>query len=367
LRKNAWPGKAALSIGLATALLYTLGCGVGNTPPKPPLNTYLYVGAVSQLTPINPSSSGSITQFKVESDGALTTLNTTTLNNTATGNSLFSTVAVSPGSQYLLASGAYGISEFGIGSDGILGATAIPPTGGTALAFTPDAQFVFAANNADNTLNSYGLSASGVLTPINTVTTGGYPTYVAVDGSGKFAYVANSNDGTISEYTISAGGVLSDNGSISTGGNNPGSLAVSPGGFLYCANDNSGSVSRFSIDGSSGALTLLSNYTMSPRVSLFQVSFDPAGAYAYINTPTALLAQLRVDEITGALTSNGTTTIFGGANSEGVDPSGRFLFTANADGTVSQFIISSTGALIPNGSVSLGVNMIGETLAFAQR
>ena len=85
MRKNAWPGKAALSIGLATGLLYTLGCGVGNTPPKPPMNTYLYVGAVSQLTPINPSSSGSITQFKVESDGALTTLNVYDACSNATG------------------------------------------------------------------------------------------------------------------------------------------------------------------------------------------------------------------------------------------------------------------------------------------
>ena len=94
--------------------------------------------------------------------------------------------------------------------------------------------------------------------------------------------------------------------------------------------------------------------------------FDPAGTKAYVGDAPEI-AQFRVDGTTGSLTSNGITLTPGDALWGGVDPSGRFLFTANVDGTVSQFIIGSTGALIPNGSAYLGVNMAGETLAFAQQ
>ena len=74
-----------------------------------------------------------------------------------------------------------------------------------------------------------------------------------------------------------------------------------------------------------------------------------------------------VDGPTGALTRNGTMSLPNGALGGGVDSSGRFVFTAGVDGTVSQFIISNKGKLIPNGWLSLGENMVGETLAFAQR
>jgi hypothetical protein len=34
---------------------------------------------------------------------------------------------------------------------------------------------------------------------------------------------------------------------------------------------------------------------------------------------------------------------------------------------VQEFVISSAGTLIPNGSLSLGLNFVGTTLTFAQR
>jgi hypothetical protein len=73
-----------------------------------------------------------------------------------------------------------------------------------------------------------------------------------------------------------------------------------------------------------------------------------------------------VDPSSGSLTSNGTLPTPNNNIWGQVDPSGKFLFTTNVDFTVSEYIISSSGMLVPNGSVSLGNNMQGITLAFAQ-
>jgi 6-phosphogluconolactonase len=190
-----------------------------------------------------------------------------------------------------------------------------------------------------------------------------------VDRSGRFAYVSNWNDGSISEYAVSVGGALAPNGSVSTGGFNPLDLAVFPSGaFLYCANENSGSVAGYSIDASTGELTLVHQYVIwvQPQGGPLWITFDPNGAYAYVGNDQQI-AEFTVDQTTGALASNGTIPTPNAGLWGGVDPSGRFVFTTGDNGTVSRFIISNAGTLTPSGSVSLGPNMIGQVLTFAQR
>jgi 6-phosphogluconolactonase (cycloisomerase 2 family) len=359
VQNNTRPSRAALSIGIAAALLSTLGCGVRTMPQS----TYLYVGQVF-VPPVSSVRIGSIAQFRVEADGTLTALNPST--NVPSVIPFFA-AAVAPSRQHLfILNGA--ISEFEIDSDGSLTPNAAPAATGSSVAFTPNGELAVIANPTDATLGSYALSSSGALTPVNSVATGSFPQYAVVDGSGQFAYVTSWKDHTVSEYTISASGILAPNGSVATGGHNPRALVVSPKGFLYCANVNSRSVTEFSIDESTGALTLVNNYPIwvEPKPGPLWISFNPTGTYAFVGN-LAEIAQFRVDGPTGALTRNGTTSIPNGALGGGVDSSGRFVFTAGVDGTVSQFIISNKGTLIPNGWVSLGENMVGETLAFAQR
>lgn len=372
MKNNSWRTRAAISIGLAAALVLTLGCGARTTPLSTP-STYLYVGGATLSPDPNNPPMGSVSQFRVESDGMLTALATS-----STGSLLPNVAKVDPGNQYLFTGDMYlsntsgTISEFVIGSDGTLTATAPPTTAGNVVAFAPNGQFAFVAQGIGGGLSSYSLDASGVLTPINAVATSINPGYLAVDGTGRFAYLAELADGTlgegtISEYTVSSGGALATNGSISTGGYEPLAIAFSSGGFLYCGNRYSGSVIAFSVDTSTGALTLVNNFSIwAPPTNLVWIAFDPTGTYAYVSNQLEI-AQFTVDETTAALSSNGVTLTPNGALWGGVDPSGKFLFTANADGTVSQFIISSTGTLITNGSVSLGPNMVASTLTFAQR
>jgi len=359
VQNNTRPSRAALSIGIAAALLCTLGCGVRSTPQ----NNYLYVGQVF-VPPVSRVRIGSVAQFRVETDGTLTALNPSTAVQSVIP---FFAAAVAPSRQHLFILNGP-ISEFEIGSDGTLTPNAAPGATGSSVAFTPNGEVAVIANPTSATLSSYTLSSSGVLTPINSVATGSFPQYVVVDGWGKFAYVTSWKDHTVSEYTISASGILAPNGSIPTGGDNPRALVVSPKGFLYCANVKSRSVTEFSIDASTGALTLVNNYPIwvEPQPGPLWISFDPTGTYAYVGN-LAEIAQFMVDGPTGALTRNGTMSIPNGALGGGVDSSGRFVFTAGVDGTVSQFIISNKGKLIPNGWLSLGENMVGETLAFAQR
>ena len=359
MQNNTRSSRAVLSIGIAAALLSTLGCGVRSMPQ----NTYLYVAQVF-VPPVSAVRIGSVAQFRVETDGTLTALNPST---TIQSVIPFFAAAVAPSRQHLfILNGA--ISEFGIDSDGSLTPNDAPAVTGSSVAFTPNGEVAIIANPTDATLSSYTLSSSGVLTPVNSVPTGGFPQYVVVDGWGKFAYVTSWKDHTVSEYTISASGILAPNGSIPAGGHNPRALVVSPKGFLYCANVKSRSVTEFSIDVSTGALTLVNNYPIwvEPHPGPLWISFDPTGTYAYVGN-LAEIAQFIVDGPTGGLTRNGTMSLPNGALGGGVDSSGRFVFTAGVDGAVSQFIIGKEGRLIPNGWVSLGENMVGETLAFAQR
>jgi len=103
------------------------------------------------------------------------------------------------------------------------------------------------------------------------------------------------------------------------------------------------------------------------------ISFDPSGRNAYVGN-TGGIAQFRVNRATGALVGTDTMASNDAFLWGGVDPSGRFLFTAGGElgadgpyGTIARFIIDGNGRLIPNGSVSLGVSMFADGFAFAQR
>lgn len=72
------------------------------------------------------------------------------------------------------------------------------------------------------------------------------------------------------------------------------------------------------------------------------------------------VGHLTMDESSGVLTANGTTSVLPGSDPNGIvtDPSGKYLFTGNfASGNISQLLINqSTGALTANGNVVAGAN-----------
>ena len=94
------------------------------------------------------------------------------------------------------------------------------------------------------------------------------------------------------------------------------------------------------------------------------IAFDLSG-HAFVGNPQEI-SQFTVDASTGALTGNGTTTTPNLSSYGAVDPSGRFLYTADIYYTVSQYTIDSAGTLTPNGTFALAPNLQANVLAFAQ-
>jgi hypothetical protein len=142
VRSNGWTTRVASSIGLACVLACSLGCGVSSASPNTSAKTYLYVGQTPLNLPPLGVPTGSVTQYRLESDGTLTSLDVS-----STGSVIPLSAAVSPSDQYYFAlDAAFGISEFGIGSNGILGANTTPAVTGSAIGFTPNGQFAIIAN-----------------------------------------------------------------------------------------------------------------------------------------------------------------------------------------------------------------------------
>src|SRR5579862_7364792 len=240
------------------------------------------------------------------------------------------------------------------------------------FALTPDGRFALVpAQLEPGTVSSYSIGADGDLTLVSTVSAGMNPCIVAIDPTGTFAYVADFMGLVILEYRIAADGSLNPIGSIFTGPDNQlYFLGFSPEGFLYsagcCALQG---VSEYSVDSTTGALTHLADFSTGHDESsdAWAITFDPAGKYAYVtNTDSDIsqytIASFKVNRRTGALTRNGPDTTAAAAFQIVVDPSGKFVFALSyaalglSENSVYQFKISSSGTLIPNGTISLPGN-----------
>lgn len=222
------PTRIVLTIGLAALLVCAVACGVSTGSPVTPANTYLYAGVTPVTVPLLQVPTGSVVEFKIQNDGTLTSQGTS-----STGSVLPLTTAVSPNSQYYFAlDAAFGISEFSIGSNGILSPAATPATTGTAIAFTPNGQSAVIVNPRNLTVSSYSVSSAGGLTPVSTLPADNVGGCVMVERSGRFVYLTDTVGNNFLEYAISAGGVLTPIGMVPTGGNESGGLVEAPNGYL---------------------------------------------------------------------------------------------------------------------------------------
>lgn len=145
------------------------------------------------------------------------------------------------------------------------------------------------------------------------------PLTVTVDGTGNLIFVAG-DDGELHMYLSNGLGTLTDVSDVSLLGTNTASVAVDPlSRFVYAAGP--GGLNAFAIDATAGTLTPIS---MSLGVSLQSatgVYIDPSGQYLYVPV------------------SSGTTT------------NALYLFTINADGTLTAGSANPVAA--PNHATSM--------------
>jgi 6-phosphogluconolactonase (cycloisomerase 2 family) len=181
--------------------------------------------------------------------------------------------------------------------------------------------------------------------------------------------VLNDGDNTVSMYTMnSCTGALSPTTppTVATGANAFGSeqMVVDPAGrFAYVANlmsnaSDEATISMFSIDSSTGVLTPTTPATVPTGFFPQGMGIDPAGKFVYTaNSDDNSVSMFTISQTTGVLTpttppsistlADVSTGLYSSPDAVTVHPSGKFAYAVDEDdGTVSMFTIDSTTGLL---------------------
>ena len=186
-----------------------------------------------------------------------------------------------------------------------------------------------------------------------------------------FAYVLDDYANTVSMYTMnSCTGDLIPTvpATVATGANNFGSeqMVVDPAGrFAYVANlmsnaEDEATISMFTINPSTGVLTPTIPATVPTGFLPQGIGIDPSGKFVYTaNSDDNTVSMFTINQTTGVLTpttppavstlADVSTGLYSSPVAVIVDPSGRFAYAVNEDdATVSMFTINpTTGILTP--------------------
>jgi 6-phosphogluconolactonase (cycloisomerase 2 family) len=247
----------------------------------------------------------------------------------------------------------------------------------TAIAISPTAGYLYAANQADGTISAFSVDpASGVLSPIagSPFAAGSAPVAIAIDVHGKFLFAANSGSSTVSAFTIDAsnGTLTAVAGSPFATESTPTSVAVdSTGSYLYVAditpnnattftNPAAPMVSAYSVDDATGALTPVagSPFVVNLPVNYWASAFavDPVNSLLYVGFTNGapffggMVGVESIDTSTGAIApvAGGPFSTGGGpgVGSFAIDTVGQILYVADPDaGEILGLFIDATGTL----------------------
>jgi 6-phosphogluconolactonase len=187
---------------------------------------------------------------------------------------------------------------------------------------------------------------SGVLTQLSEspYPVGSGAQSVVIHPSGKFLYVANSGQGEndVSLFDINSDGTVSEVTPRTSVGTLPFLLAMDPAGsYLYVANALSNNISVFSIDATNGTLTPVgTNCNQEPllcspfgiNLSPKNMQLAPSGKFLYVSAPSQPTGVVAVFSVNAGVLSLVAFTLTADNNPAGlaIDPSGSFLYTANA-------------------------------------
>lgn len=323
---------SAYTIDLTTGTLNANGDSVptGSVPSAmilAPSGTALFIAnSNSAIPPNSPActlpSPGTITAYTVGTDGTLTA---------ASGSSQTGVIplamAIDSGGHFLF------VANQGLQCD---------PTSGTIS--------VFAIKDA--TLTEVPGSPFPSSAPLAPSGTG--PTGVAVTPDGKFLYVSDQYDNTVTTFSVDASGVLT-RGPVVPVGTSPSVLAISPnGGFLYVAN--ASTVSGFAIcnqivtscndpNAPDGILAPITGSPFSAGLGPTSIVVAPSGKFMFVvDRLSNQISEYKIATGTGELTPNTQATISTGANP--VSAAIRVSTTADATtgGTANYLYVAELGS-----------------------
>jgi 6-phosphogluconolactonase len=273
----------AANSGEGDVSLFNISSGGGLTENPPRTNvgnapTLIAMDAAGTFLYVGNSGSNDISVFSISaSTGALTPVVQTSGQTAPIGLSPIN-MEVAPSGGVLYVTG--GVSIGGI-SQGIIEAfnltqgvlsvlptspysTGINPNG---LAIAPKGDFLYTANNIDDSISEFTIKADGSLTPFANSPFGApYPGPFAlqIDKSGTYLYVANQASTFVSAYSIGSDGALVGLTTSPFGtGSGPSVLANDKAGkYLFVGNQKSPAIQSFSLDTGSGTLTSVATYTL---------------------------------------------------------------------------------------------------------
>jgi len=189
-------------------------------------------------------------------------------------------------------------------------------------------RFVFSSDGATSQIRMFGPFGSYV--PTTTTFVSGA---LANDATGRYLFALNPTNASVSVYAVGAAwpSLTQEPGStlpVATGTNPVGLTTDGVGSFLYVANQGSNSISVYSIDfHNSAALTPISGSPLplaSPPVALCS---EPTGQYLFVADASGITTY-RIDSQTGSLTSVANTVLGAVPNGLTVDEGGKYLYVA---------------------------------------
>jgi 6-phosphogluconolactonase len=314
------------------------------------------------------SGSNSVSEYSIDSTGALTELIGSPFTDTNGPNS----IAVTSAGTFLYAVDAnHKVSAYSVGGSGSLTSVPGSPFSGftkpTAVVPDPSNTYLFVVDAGTSpsagTIWMEKIGSNGALSLHNTTSnSSNTPVAATMPPGSDFLLVVNSAEKKVVGYQVayaSGGSISGAIGSAATG-NSPSAIAAEPSNnFIYVTNSGDGTVSSYKIsDGNDGHFigTPVPIATIAAGTSPSAVVVEPSGKYVYVaNGGGGNIFNYKI-LASGALKRLSGTYAAGSApDSLSVSNDGKHLYVSNsASGSVSVFTIATTGALTAGSPATTG-------------
>lgn len=213
----------------------------------------------------------------------------------------------------------------------------------TKVVVEPTGRFAFVVARDSAELRTYEIDAlTGQLAPRSTLFVRGAPTDVAIVTGDhptrtvpRFAHAASAFSDDITCYTVNPQNGALTQTSVAVTGDMPSSIAVDPRRrWAWVSNSFSFSISSYSVNGTTGALTA-NQPTLDVVGKPTHLIVDPTGRFLYetahdvLQLDDGFLRTYAIGSTSGALTLIDSKEVGLNPTSLSIDPTGRFLYTAN--------------------------------------
>ena len=280
-----------------TGALHTLGSVNAGSSPEgivvSPDGRYVYVAN---------RYSDSVSEFERKPDGSLSEVSRITTGREPIG------LAISPdgadvyAANSAITSASGTVSQFKRETNGTLTELTPVTAAGAAphgIVVSPDGKYVYVANYNSENVSQYSRNAEGNLTALSpaTVPAGFHPHDLAISPDGSDVYVAESNfNGRVWRFVRDrASGALTTPNVVGALDVTEGVVVSPDGNNVYATNEQSNSVSQYSRDTATGALTKLSAPPIASGALPEGIAISPDGRNIYVaNRGSSTVSQYSV-------------------------------------------------------------------------